>query len=556
MNIRNLALTGAALGVVAASAAAQGPWTTFPSPDPIVYNSLLYGVGGSGPNDVWAMGLYTDPAIGDQTLVLHWDGAQWAQMQTPAPFVDYMITAVAALAPDNVWAVGGHGTPKLFHFDGAAWSTSYLPNPGQFGFSVEASDLVALAPDNIWAVGWYDITGTAWLRTAVWHWNGTSWAVIPSPNMPDGFGGSYPSTLLSISAAGPNAIFAVGEGRIGATFFPLAMRFDGASWQLQNTPVSAAGDGRLRAVSAASANDVWAVGTANDHTTSIGGGWKQSFALHYDGSAWSVVPTPQPSTFGANPLRSVLAHGGQVYAVGCWETAAQGLDTFILQLDESAGTGFTIVPSTIITGDGTGWNQLYDIALIGNELWTVGFGSPTFFSATSTLVERTALVPQTTSFCSGDGSAGACPCGNVGVSGRGCENSTGTGGALLTVSGVASLSADTLQLTASSELPSALSIVLQGSTAIPAVNFGDGLRCAGGNLKRLYTKSASGGVITAPQPGDPSISARSGALGDPLPLGAMRAYQVYYRDANTGFCPAPPGSTFNATNVIAIPWGA
>lgn len=48
----------------------------------------------------------------------------------------------------------------------------------------------------------------------------------------------------------------------------------------------------------------------------------------------------------------------------------------------------------------------------------------------------------------------------------------------------------------------------------------------------------------------------SAAAGDPLPLGVMSAYQVYYRDVNTGFCPNPPGSTFNATNAIAIPWGA
>ena len=84
------------------------------------------------------------------------------------------------------------------------------------------------------------------------------------------------------------------------------------------------------------------------------------------------------------------------------------------------------------------------------------------------------------------------------------------------------------------------------------VVFGDGLRCAGGALKRLYTKTAASGSITAPQAGDPTVSARSAALGDPIPLGATRVYHTYYRDPNLGFCPAG----FNATNAIAQVWGS
>ena len=94
--------------------------------------------------------------------------------------------------------------------------------------------------------------------------------------------------------------------------------------------------------------------------------------------------------------------------------------------------------------------------------------------------------------------------------------------------------------------------MLQGVSAISPVFFGGGLRCAGGTLKRLYTKHAVGGVMTAPQTGDASISARSSALGDTIPLGATRIYQVYYRDANLTFCPG----AFNVTNAIAIAWGS
>jgi hypothetical protein len=156
-------------------------------------------------------------------------------------------------------------------------------------------------------------------------------------------------------------------------------------------------------------------------------------------------------------------------------------------------------------------------------------------------------------FCFGDGSAAPCPCANTGLTGRGCDNSVGTGGALLAASG--SATSDTLALTQSGELAGSLSIYLQGSSALASpVPFGDGLRCVGGTLKRLYVKNASGGGVTAPQVGDPSIRAVSAALGDPIAPGSVRLYQVYYRDPDLGFCTAPRGNSFNVGNALRVTW--
>jgi hypothetical protein len=103
-------------------------------------------------------------------------------------------------------------------------------------------------------------------------------------------------------------------------------------------------------------------------------------------------------------------------------------------------------------------------------------------------------------------------------------------------------------------LPSVLNIYLQGNAEIAPAAFGDGLRCAGGSLKRLAAKTAFGGASQFPESGDPSISARSASLGDPIVTGTSRYYQTYYRDPNLAFCSAPTGDSWNVSNGIRIDW--
>jgi len=158
--------------------------------------------------------------------------------------------------------------------------------------------------------------------------------------------------------------------------------------------------------------------------------------------------------------------------------------------------------------------------------------------------------------CFGDGSTPtACPCNNTGGLDRGCNNSAQTGGAWL--AGVGDPGLDQVVLISSGELPSALTVFMQcqASTA-SGVRFGDGVRCASGPLKRLYTKNASAGSVHAPASGEPSITARSTALGDPLAphSGKVRYYQAYYRDPNPSFCPTPQGNTWNVSSMLTITW--
>ena len=161
-----------------------------------------------------------------------------------------------------------------------------------------------------------------------------------------------------------------------------------------------------------------------------------------------------------------------------------------------------------------------------------------------------------TPFCAGDGSdpfvTTPCPCQNFGASGRGCANSRNPDGALLSAAG--STSPDSVVLTCSGVAPSSLCLFLQGDLdASAGLTFGDGLRCVDGHVLVLYSKPATGSV-SAPLGMELALRARSGALGDVIPPGSTRYYQVEYRDTDPAFCSAPTGAAFNVSNGYAVTW--
>jgi hypothetical protein len=149
-----------------------------------------------------------------------------------------------------------------------------------------------------------------------------------------------------------------------------------------------------------------------------------------------------------------------------------------------------------------------------------------------------------TPFCFGDGHPN-CPCSNNSASGadQGCKNSTGVGGKLLGT-GLTQVSADGLVLHASN-MVQGVCVFLQGDSVTSAV-FGDGLRCAGGQLRRLATKSMAAGAASYPQGTDPKIS----VLGLVPPSGGVRYYQVFYRNPNGSPC----GALFNITSGVNVIW--
>jgi len=207
------------------------------------------------------------------------------------------------------------------------------------------------------------------------------------------------------------------------------------------------------------------------------------------------------------------------------------------------------------------WGTLYNFRFDANVPPTSGSITLTPFKSGTNMVV-TAQVPSASVggpialVCDpATGGVLACPCANPALGpGQGCDNSSSTGGAMLTAAGNAALSSDTVVINAIGEKPTATSILLQGDNLnATGTVFGQGIRCVAGSLKRLYVKNAVGGAVTMPGAGDPTITARATALGDTLAGGSVRYYGIYYRDPIVlGACAA--SSTFNITNQASVTW--
>lgn len=154
------------------------------------------------------------------------------------------------------------------------------------------------------------------------------------------------------------------------------------------------------------------------------------------------------------------------------------------------------------------------------------------------------LTPDTiTPYCFGDGQGTPCPCSNDSLVGlkQGCVNSGGEGVSLNSW-GTASVAADDLVIAVEGLIPNNPALLFGGVNAINGGNgnpFGDGLRCAGGQLKRLGVGVPD---VFGHETWGPGISALGGWSG-----GSLLRFQVWYRDPL-----GPCSSSFNTTSGLEV----
>lgn len=276
------------------------------SPDAGSSDNTLLGVAAVSPNDVWAVGNYISSGGVHQTLTMHWNGTQWSIATSPNPGSSInRLFAVAAVSANDVWAVGN--------------------------YSIPASDT---------------------FRTLTMHWNGTQWSLISSPNP----GLDY-NLVIGVTATSADDAWAVGFYTNGRSSPPqtLTIHWDGTQWSFVSSPNSNLNNNYLYGVAATSSDDVWAVGYSYN---TLGTNPSQALALHWNGTQWNLVSNPNPGST-TNTLKAVaVISPNSALAVGIYQSGnANPLQTLVLayanQCSTPTATPTAVLPTRTPTGSST-----------------------------------------------------------------------------------------------------------------------------------------------------------------------------------------------------------
>jgi len=269
----------------------NGQWQIIQSPPTTDPQSRLSAVTMISQTQAFAVGFIVDPSVNyEQALIEQWDGSTWSKIPLPITNTYDDLTSIKAFAPNNIWAVGrsysrssNAASALIEHFNGTSWNT--LPNPSSWqGFFPRVIDGTA---NNMWVFGY----GPTYYNLL--HFNGISWKQVSIPNQA--------GELFSLAAVGNTAIL-VGHTVINNEYYSLIETC--TTTACTNASIGA-DPSVLYGITAPAANDIWAVGEGNT---------PQAFIEHFDGTRWSIVPTPTSNEYQLTSVSA--ASDGSLVAVG------------------------------------------------------------------------------------------------------------------------------------------------------------------------------------------------------------------------------------------------
>jgi hypothetical protein len=189
-----------------------------------------------------------------------------------------------------------------------------------------------------------------------------TWTSVPIVN--PGAAGTW---LYGVSATLATDAWAVGAYYVSGTLHTLVEHWNGSAWSVVSSPNVGTSDNALQAVDAISANNAWGVGYSG-----------AALIEHWDGTSWSVFPTTGfPS--GAQLLGIYALSASDIWAVGTTSTSPQ--HTLAAHFD---GSSWTVTPTPDVRTD----NILYAVAASSStDVIAVGYDR-------ATSVPRQTLVEQ------------------------------------------------------------------------------------------------------------------------------------------------------------------
>ena len=217
-------------------------WSVVPSVDPPASSSdALLSVSCVGPSFCLAVG-----GNGAGPIAETWNGTAWTlvTVPTPAGATSVNLTSVSCVATNVCELLGTSvtaGTGSIFgnQWNGSALSLTPAATPASSASTPipEASGISCVSATWCLAVGVNDVQVTATASAFSEVWNGASWtlAMTPAPSTATG------SLLRSVSCAGVNFCTAVGQGTFaGPLNQNLIETWNGTSWAITPSPDTSA----------------------------------------------------------------------------------------------------------------------------------------------------------------------------------------------------------------------------------------------------------------------------------------------------------------------------
>ncbi|MBV9381905.1 MAG: hypothetical protein JOY82_11975 [Streptosporangiaceae bacterium] len=297
-------------------------WSRVASPSTGYSTNSLSAVSASSTTDAWAVGRSEPVRYTFYPLGMHWNGTAWSTSPGLATALAGQLGAgVADISPTDAYAIGGHlgsaHTGLVAHWNGTSWTRLMVPQPSNNNLASDLDAISADGPSDVWIAGRYmlEVTPSDFAEeTYTLHWDGTSWSIVPMPLEP-GTNPNFLFTIYSIKANSPTDVWAVGAAANAAAFgssTTLIEHFDGKRWSIVPSPSPGTNDVLTGVTTSNAANSVWAVG----YYTPAGATQAQTLALHWDGTAWTTVPSADNGSPSVLASASTTPGASTVWAVG------------------------------------------------------------------------------------------------------------------------------------------------------------------------------------------------------------------------------------------------
>ena len=369
----------AAPGIAAARTAPSWVIQATPSPN-IRQGSVLLGVSCSSATTCTAVGGYAPSPGAIVTLAERWSGRDWVVLRTPrvqnGALSGGVLYGVSCLSASACTAVGyGPKETLAEHWNGRKWAIQPTPNPSVTK-DIMLRSVSCTSAKACTAVGSY---GAGAGSTLAERWNGRKWAIQPTPNPVTGTDGSE---LHAVSCTSATSCTAVGDSNTsGSRSDTLIEHWNGTKWTVQPTPEPPSGhESTLTGVSCPSAHACTAVGDYDTRTADL------TLAERWNGRKWVVQPTPNPSGFTGSELAKVSCPSAtDCTAAGDYDNRSE---TDLTLAEHWNGTRWTVQPTPNPSSSNDGLAILFGVSCSSDTACTAVGAYLKKHGAEPTLAER------------------------------------------------------------------------------------------------------------------------------------------------------------------------